>query len=102
MEDKNWIVQAWKQTSKKGRIIIILGLVSLLLIAFGVFLILAGVVELLIMSGGPNKDISGIIDVFLTGFSIIIVGVLLLIIYTVGMKFISSPRVHEDSKEKNA
>ena len=101
MNEENWVVQSWKLTSKKGRIVILIGLLSLLLIAFGAFLILMGVVGLLVIGGGPNKDLSGIFEIFFTGFGVVIVGAVLLVIYMIGMRFVSSPRKTEDLNKNN-
>ncbi|MFX0209394.1 MAG: hypothetical protein ACFFDT_25645 [Candidatus Hodarchaeota archaeon] len=81
----------WKYISKKGRLMILFGLLSLILIIIGVVILLVGVLLLFTIVGVPNPNSGPIIQIMITGFVVIIIGVIAMILYMIGMSFIPPP-----------
>ncbi len=99
MSSESWFVLGWRYTNKEGRFMLILGLISLLVIFCGAFLILIGTLSLFTIVGVPNPDIEGIFTLLFTGLGTCIVGVILMVIYSIGMKFVPPPVIPEPDDE---
>lgn len=91
MSKKHWFVAAWKRTSSKGRIIIIIGFSSLLTILIGGLIMFAGLIGLFTVVGAAHPNTNKVLSILFLGFCVICVGVVGMIIYSVGMSFVSPP-----------
>ncbi|MFX0173683.1 MAG: hypothetical protein ACFE9L_17480 [Candidatus Hodarchaeota archaeon] len=81
----------WKYIGKKGHLMILFGFLSLILIIIGVVILLMGVLLLFTIVGVPNPNYTPIIQIMISGFVVIIIGVIAMILYMIGMSFIPPP-----------
>ncbi|MFW9992301.1 MAG: hypothetical protein ACFFD4_09665 [Candidatus Odinarchaeota archaeon] len=96
MFNKPWYHKAWKYADNKGRLMLIFGFVSLVLVFLGVFIILLGVVMLFTIVGVPDPNTDAIFLFFTTGFIVIVLGVVAMIMYLIGMRFVRPPVIPEE------
>ncbi|MHA2296090.1 MAG: hypothetical protein ACXAEU_06310 [Candidatus Hodarchaeales archaeon] len=85
----------WRYAGNKARFMITFGLISLVIIFFGVFIIFLGIISLFTIVGVPNPN-PEILLFFPTGLAFIIVGVVSMIIYVIGMNFVPPPAIPEE------
>ena len=91
MSDWFLLFANWKYISKKGRLMILFGFLSLTLVVLGVGILLIGVLLLFTIVGVPNPNSEPILQIMIAGFVIIVVGVIAMILYMIGMSFIPPP-----------
>ena len=95
MSSMKLFILSWRYTSKKGRLMLILGLIGMLSIFLGSIIILIGALSLFTIVGVPNPDTDNVFKLLFTGLGVCIVGVIFMVIYSIGMNFIPHPSVSE-------
>ncbi|NHJ02539.1 MAG: hypothetical protein EAX86_10415 [Candidatus Heimdallarchaeota archaeon] len=80
---------------------LIFGLFSFLIVLFGVFLIFVGILGLLTIAGKLNTSSNDIFNILFSGLGACIVGAFLMIIYSIGMKFLPPLVIPEPEAKKD-
>jgi hypothetical protein len=70
---------------------ILFGILSLILIIIGILILLVGVLLLFTIVGVPNPNSGPIFQIMITGFVVIVIGVIAMILYMIGMNFVTPP-----------
>jgi len=86
-------IDAWRYSGRKGRFIIAFGLIALLTIISGGIIMMFGLLITFTIVGVPNPDTDFLLLLFLAGMFLIIAGVVLLIIYLIGMSIVPPPLI---------
>ena len=100
MSERFWFVTVWKYTSTKGRIILIFGFLSLLMVLLGCIIIFIGIFGLFTIIGASHPNTDEVLRFLFSSLYFICGGVAGLIIYAIGMKYVPPPILPEEHLEE--